>query len=87
MTNDAKHTWVCERCRKSYRRPKNIKSLNCPLCRRACQRVSWQSRIPSPKRKRQWREVSKRELQVPSTKEYYAAILDAQLRKKAVAKP
>jgi DNA-directed RNA polymerase subunit RPC12/RpoP len=80
MTNNAKHTWVCGTCKKSFRRTKSIKSLRCPHCKRACRLVNWQTPIPSPKRKRQWRTFSDRHLQMPSTKEYYAAILDAQLR-------
>ena len=80
MTNDAKWTWLCGACQKSYRRLKTIKAFSCPRCHRDCRLINWQTAIPSPKHKRRWRAFARHHLRETSTKEYYAAILDAKFR-------
>lgn len=85
MTTDARYTWVCRECQKTFRRIKTVASLSCPHCKSACRHINWQVTVPSPKRKRQWQAFAERNLCTTSTKDYYAAILDAQLR--VVRKP
>lgn len=48
-------TFVCLNCWKSYRRDQNLGEMGCPICHQACEYVHWKIRIPSPKRKRQWK--------------------------------
>ena len=48
-------THVCVKCKKSYRREQNIESIKCPTCGDKCEYVHKKVRIPSPKRKKEWR--------------------------------
>jgi len=49
-------TWVCIRCRKSYRRSQEVRPIACPTCGAACEEVHWKIRIPSPSRPEAWEE-------------------------------
>ncbi len=77
MTNEASFTWVCAGCRKSYRRPKAIRSFACPRCHSDCRRIHWSVAIPSPGHERRWRAFAKRSLQTITVRQHYADILAA----------
>ena len=49
-------TYVCLKCKKSYRRDAEHGDMQCPICQGFCEYVDWKIRIPSPKRKKQWRD-------------------------------
>jgi len=48
-------THVCVKCEKSYRRDQKIESIKCPTCGDKCEYVDKKIRIPSPKKKKEWR--------------------------------
>lgn len=49
-------TWACVDCGKSYRRVQTVRIVKCSVCGQECESVHWKIHIPSPRRKKEWRE-------------------------------
>ena len=52
----SQRTWACVECGTSYRRDQMVKSVRCAQCNEECESVAWKIRIPSPKKKKEWRK-------------------------------